>query len=265
MQAVRRDWAQTGAMILIVIFCIGAIGALQMPQLKALKARSQTVTTEQLQREVETEKAQLLLLRDSPTFGFNNLLADWVFLNFLQYFGDEPARSKTDYRLSPDYFDVILKRDPYFLQAYTFLSTSSAIYAGMPQRSVEIMRRELSRLKPNAPVPIYYAWRQLAIDELLFLGDGNAAKKSFETAAQWARASSFPDSQAAAAVSEQTANLLSRNPNSKTAQVAAWAMVLSNAPDAQTRKIALTHIQQLGSKIVGNADGSFSISPPHQD
>lgn len=249
----------------VALLCLILIGLIQMPQLQRLKTQSQTATVEDIRRNVEQEQVRLTLLKKLPAFGFDNLLADWTFLNFLQYFGDAPARAKTDFTLSPDYFEVILGRDPYFINAYTFLSTSSALYAGLPERSVTIARKGLSALKPNVPPESYYAWRQLGIDELLFLGDAQAARKSFETAASWAKQSSVPGSDRVAALSEQTAAFLASNPNSRTAQVAAWAMVLTSASDKRTHDTAILKIEALGSKVIPNSNGTFTIQPPAKD
>jgi hypothetical protein len=249
----------------IALLCLTLIGLLQMPQLQRLKTRSQTATVESIRWNAEQEQVRLTLLKKLPVFGFDNLLADWTFLNFLQYFGDAPARIKTDFTLSPDYFEVILGRDPYFLNAYTFLSTSSALYAGLPERSVAIARKGLSSLKPNVPPESYYAWRQLGIDELLFLGDAQAARKSFKTAASWANQSSVPGSDRVAALSEQTAAFLANNPDSKTAQVAAWAMVLTNASDKRTHDTAIRQIEALGGKVIPKPNGTFAIQPPAKD
>jgi hypothetical protein len=249
----------------IALLCLTAIGLLQIPQLQRLKTQSQTAAPAELQRDIEQEKVRLSLLKKTPSFGFENAIADWTFLNFLQYFGDTPARTKTDFTLSPDYFEVVLERDPYFINAYTFLSTSTALYAGLPDRSVTIARRSLSSLKPNVPPHSYTAWRQLGIDELLFLGDAQAAKRSFERAASWARQSTDPESAQVASLSEKTAAFLANNPNSKTAQVAAWSMVLTTAPDKRTHDIAISQIQQLGGKVIPNPNGTFSIQPPAKD
>ena len=208
---------------------------------------------------------QLALLKKMPSFGFENLIADWTFLSFLQYFGDVSAREKTDYRLSTDFFEVILDRDPYFIPAYTFLSTSGSIYAGAPERSTAIMKKALSTLKPSVPPDSFFAWRQLAIDQLLFLGDSQAAKESFETAAAWARQSLLPGSGDIAASSQQTANFLANNPDSKIAQASSWTMVLSSAPDERTRKTAAQRIESLGGKVILNPDGTFRIQLPPKD
>lgn len=265
--APRRGW-QRGWQVLLVLLvmsgCIVAIGWLQLPQLQKSK-QGQTVSVEEMQRDVEQERARLALLQQMPTLGFDNMIANWTFLNFLQYFGDTAARQKTDYSLSPDYFEVILRRDPYFLQAYTFLSTSASIYAGEPERSVALMEESLRSLKPNVPPDSFYAWRQLAIDQLLFLGDGEAARQSFLTAAQWATQSPLPGSREVATFSQQTADFLAENPDSKTAQVAAWAMVLTNAPDDRTRQTAEQRIEKLGGKVIQNSDGTLGVQPPVKD
>ena len=260
-----RNWSQTLLPWLVALACMGAIALLQIPQLQHQLHKSQTATAAQLQREIQAEQTRLSLLKTLPTFGFNNLIADWTFLNFLQYFGDNAARRKTDYRLSPDYFEVILSRDPHFLAAYTYASTSTALYAGLPERSIAIMKRSLQSLKPDAPPGSYYAWRQLGIDQLLFLGDAEAARQSFSTAADWARRSKVPGSEAVADLSQQTADFLSRNPTSKTAQISAWIMVLGSAPDDRTQKTAVERIEILGGKVIKNADGTYSIQAPPND
>lgn len=261
----RLVWKQRFMAALMILVSIAVIGWLQYFQLQNLRAKSQTASVEEIRQEVAAEEMRLAFLQKMPTFGFNNLIADWVFLNFLQYFGDEPARQKTDYTLSPDFFEVVLKRDPYFMQAYTFLSTSSSIYAGKPDRSIDLMKRGLESLKPNIPPNSYTVWRQLGVDQLLFQGDAAAARDSFQKAAEWAAQSSEPGSQNAAQISLRTADFLTQNPNSKTAQVSAWVMVLTNAPDDRTRQVAVQRIEALGGKLVKQPDGSFSIQSPPKD
>lgn len=250
---------------LVAVVCIGAIALLQVPQLRQLRQRSQTATVEQIRRDVLTEKTRLSFLQKTPSFGFDNLVANWTFLSFLQYFGDDTARAKTDYRLSADYFADVLQRDPYFLQAYLFASNSIALYSGMPETSVALMQQGLRSLKPNAPPGSYYVWRQLGIDQLLFLGDSQSARQSFETAANWAMVSPEPGSAEVAELSRQTAAFLANNPNSRTAQVAAWTMVLQSAPDDRTQQMAISQIAGLGGRVIQNPDGTFKIQAAPSD
>lgn len=250
---------------LIALLCIIAVGGLQIPRLNQLQGKGETPSPIELQRQIEAEKVRLNLLQKVPTFGFDNLVADWVFLNFLQYFGDDEARDVTGYQLSPEYFEVILARDPRFLEAYFFLSGSTSLYAGMPDRSVELMEEGLQQLSPKAPRKSYYIWRYKAIDELLFLGDAQAARQSFEKAAEWASTYEDEESQYVASISRQTAQFLARNPLSKSAQVSAWSMVLQNAMDDRTRQRAIDQIEALGGKVVTTPEGAVKIQLPQRD
>ncbi|NEP48589.1 MAG: hypothetical protein F6K65_07030 [Moorea sp. SIO3C2] len=251
--------------IIILLGCILAVGKLQQPQLNALKQSSKNTSPADLQRDVEATQVYLNLLERLPTFGFDNVLADWVFLNFLQYFGDQDARRITSYQLSPEYFDIIINRDPKFLTAYFFLSSSSSLYAGMPEKSVALMEKGLQSLSPKVPPQSYYVWRYKGIDELLFLGDPKAAQQSFQKSADWASQSPDEQSQNVAEISRKTADFISRNPTSKIAQVSAWSMVLNNSPDPRTSKIAISRIEALGGQVIITPEGAVKIKMPQTD
>jgi hypothetical protein len=261
----HSKWRQSIVVTITVLLSLLAVVVLQLPHLYKLKSGTQQATGEALQREVEQENLRLSLLQKFPAFGFDNLLADWVFLNFLQYFGDDKARLETGYSLSPEYFKIIVERDPRFLGAYIGLSTSISLYAGKPAESVALMEKGLKSMTPKMPAKSYYLWRLKGIDELLFLGNTQAAKQSFETAAEWA--SRYPDekSQQIAAFSRQTAAFLARNPSSKSAQINAWAMVLNNVIDERTRQIIINQIESLGGKVMVTPEGTVGIQLPETD
>jgi NAD-dependent DNA ligase len=250
---------------IVVLLCVVAIGALQIPQLNKLKDKAKTASLENLKTDVESERLRLHLLQKLPSFGFDNLVADWTFINFLQYFGDDPARAKTGYSLSPEYFEIILARDPYFLTAYLFLSGSTTLYAGMPERSVALMEQGLKSLSPQVPPKSYYVWRYKGTDELLFIGNTQAAKQSFEKAAQWASVYSDTESKKVTTLSAQTAQFLASNPKSKSAQISAWTIVLTNAFDQPTRQIAISRIQALGGKVSITSQGQVKVQLPQKD
>jgi len=261
---IHRNSSSIGVAFLALL-CMLGVGLLQLPQLDKHTSTTKTASLEMLKREIQSEKLRLQLLKKLPTFGFKNLLADGVFLKFLQYFGDDEARPKTGYSLSPEYFEVILGQDPHFLQAYLFLSTSTSLYAGMPERSIALTEEGLKSLSPTVPQKSYYIWRYKGIDELLFLGDAAKAQQSFATAARWASVYSDKESQQVQALSQRTAAFLADNPKSKSAQLAAWIMVLDNPVDAQTRKLALGRIAKLGAKVSITPQGALEVQPPKEE
>lgn len=257
----RQNLGQTLGAIAVGIAAIVGIGVLQKPRLEQLSNRALRTDAE-IQAEVSTQAQQLSLLQRSPAFGYDNLLADWAFLNFIQYFGDDDARQVTGYSLSPDFFEITTQRDPFFLDPYFFLSVSTSLYAGMPERAVELMNKGLSQMTPTMPADSFYLWRQKGIDEILFLGDATQAEQSFRTAADWARQSGIAGSEEVAVVSEQTAAFLANDPDSTKAQIGAWMMVLSTSPDSRVRQTALIRIEALGGKIIQEPNGSIAVQLP---
>lgn len=252
-------------LLAVAVACSVAIGNMQIPQLQKLSTKPEKLTPEQVKRDIEAETLYLRLARRTPSLGFRNVIANWTFLKFLQYFGDDDARNISDYRLSPEYFEVILGLDPRFLQAYLFLSGSTSIYAGMPERTIEIMDNALKSVTPYNPPRSYLIWRYRAIDELLFLGDAEVARRSFEKSADWASVYTDEESQFNGALSRRTAQFLARNPDSKLAQFSAWSMILFQAVDEKTRQRAVIEITALGGKVTRTPQGRFQVTPPTKD
>ncbi|MEH2209618.1 hypothetical protein [Nostoc sp.] len=249
----------------VISMCILGVGLIQFPQLQKLINRKEFASLETLKKEIKAENVRLNFLEKTPSFGYDNFIADLVYLNFLQYFGDDEIRDKTGYSLSPEYFEVILERDPRFLAAYRSLSISTSLYAGMPERAIAISEKGLKSLSPSVPEKSYYIWRYKGVDELLFLGNAKAAQQSFATAANWASKFSDAESQLIANTSQITAEFLSRNPNSKYAQISTWSMVLNNHADERTQKRAIKEIEALGGKIVTTPEGTNKIIFPPKD
>ena len=256
---------QQAGFIASILLAFGVIATIQAPQLATLKHQSKTLSKADLRREEAKTKTQLSLVKTVPTFGFKNLVADWYFLDFLQYSGDGDARKIAGYGSAIDYFDVILDRDPRFFYAYYYLSNAGTLYAGQPERSVALMDRGLKSLTPKVPDGSYYIWRLKAVDELLFLGKVPEAQKSMLMAAKWAREVGDEEGKRVAILSEKTASYLARNPKSKQAQFDAWNMVLSTAVDEPVIKRAVAEIRALGGKVTVDAKGQLKVNAPHTD
>lgn len=249
----------------VILLSLVGIAGLQKPHLNRILSKSKNASETELKREVKTEKARLNVIKSMPSLGFNNLIADWAMLNFIQYFGDDEARDRTGYELNPQYFDIIVDRDPRFLEAYIFLSNSISIYAGQPEKTVALMEKGLKSLSPDMPPKYYYIWRYKGTDELLFLDKPKEAQRSFEMAAEWASRRSDPESQSVAGVSRRTAEFLSKNAGSKKGRVGAWSMVLQSAVDDRVRKLAIERIEALGGKVIVSPQGGVQILLPKED
>jgi hypothetical protein len=125
---------------------IAAILGLQQQQLHALQNPASETLAADATNEEQQRELQLALLESLPDFGFRNLWADWVFLIFLQYFGNFEYRQETSYRLSGDYFEIILDRDPYAYLPYEYLSSSVSLFAGEPERAVALQEKRIESI-----------------------------------------------------------------------------------------------------------------------
>jgi hypothetical protein len=251
-----------------VIALFGSIAlALQFPKLNQ-KSVGQTVESDRLWLKQEEARLQATALIPKQGFGFNNLIANWTFLGFLQYFGDDVARikNKTGYSLSPKYFQIIINRDPRFLSSYLYLSTSVSIFAAQPRQTVNLIALGAKSLVPEIQSLAYQVWRRKGIDELLFLGDSLAASQSFVTAAEWADWAKFDpnaleETKIVSKISRETAAFLKTNPNSRAARINGWVSVLSSAIDRKTQEIAVAELDRLGITVVFDREGKFNLMP----
>lgn len=251
---------KTIAISVALFFCV-----VVMQRQRLDPRENQSSQIHDLNRQEEIISTNLALGQQLPSLGFDNFIANWFFLQFLQYFGDTPAREVNGYSLSPEFFKIIIPNDPYFRLFYIFMSGSTSNFAGQPEVSIELLSEGLQHMTPTVPDDSFYLWRYKAVDQLLFLGDGEAAQQSFQTAADWARQSSHADAPFIAENSQRTADFLANNPDSRFAQINSWFTVLANAFDDATRQRAIERIEALGGQVVPNERGGFSIQLPTED
>ena len=264
MTRLHYRWTNQLAAVGLILLCSVLIATAQRLRLNSLKVESNERSRSQLQREVAQEALELNFLEVVPNFNFKNLMANWSFIKFLIYFGDDLAREHTGYELTPEYFKITLQEDPRFIPAYFSMSASLSLYLGRADFSAEMTQQGLQRLSPKDPLGSYYIWRYLGTDQLLFLGEGQAAEQSFTRATEWAREYSDPESQFIAQISSATAQFLKSNVQSKQAQFQAWQLVLFNATDDRTRQRAIASMEELGGRVILDSDGRVTqlIPPP---
>jgi hypothetical protein len=257
----RSDLLHGGVMVI----ALAIVAVLQIPQLEQLKNKSINYDLDSLNKEQSLVNLKLDFLEKMPSFGLDNVVANLTFMEFLGYFGDESARNITGYQDTFNYFDVIVGKDPRFIDSYLFLSNTGTIYAGQPEKAIALTEQGLKSLTPALPKQSHFVWRYKGLDELLFLGDSQAAQKSFETAAEWAFFHQDEVSQRVGDQSKQTAEFLANNPDSVYAQIGAWSMLLTNTRDKFTQNLAIAKIESLGGKVDIDEEGRVRIVPPAED
>ena len=245
--------------ILISITLIKGIIALQKTQIEISKEYNQ----QEYNRQESKEKTTASLLAKMPGFGFDNLIADWAFIKFLVYFGDSEIRQHTGYAATTNYFRAVVKKDPHFVKAYFNMSPATSLFAGNPQESNSLLEQGLASITPLSHPDSYALWIYKAVDELLFLGDSAAAKRSYDNGIEWASYYDDDRSKAVSARMKQMSKFLATNPDSVEAQIGSWFQLLTNARDNTTRQRAIDNIERLGGKIKFTPNG-VTVTVPEE-
>lgn len=231
-----------------LILAICTVGIIKLQSKHYHNSLKQASATNYLSAE-STQKQAINLQKIIPSFGLDNLRSDWLYLSYLQYLGDREARNKTGYSLIPDYFETIIKYDPHFTEAHLNLATANSLYAGKPEKTVALMERVLESISPEISPEVSFLWTHKGLDELLYLGDTQAAKKSYLTAAKWASKRKDKLGGKIAKENLKTAKFLDSNPDTREAQILAWSMILPNIKDEQSRQVVIDKIQALKSEL----------------
>jgi hypothetical protein len=208
----------------IAALAIAGIIKLQQPQLSQLSAREVASSEDQRQ-----EALKLSLVSRSPSFGFDNLVADWAFLNFIQYDGNSATRKAVGYDLAPKYFDLITRLDPRFVDTYVFLSGIMSYQMGKPDEAIALMDRGTTALTPKAHPKAFLVWRIKGLDQLLMANDLRASQFSYDQAGDWALASSDASSREVGPIFKQTAEFIRTDPDNKQMLLWSWSSIYDQA------------------------------------
>lgn len=231
------------------------------------QARTQTPESDRLWVEQEEKKLKAMQKLPPRGFGFNNLIADYTFISFLQYYGDDVARveHKTGYGLSKEYFQIIVSRKPYFFSSYSYLASSISVLSGEPQTSIALIEKALEQLAPERFPLTYTLWQIKAIDEMLFLGDNQRAKKSTLKAIEAIDRAKFPPD--AQENIKMIRNLLTQRVEFLSGEFdpirfkrLGWFLILNNAPDLRIRQIAVAELQKIGVPIEITPTGEVKLN-----
>jgi hypothetical protein len=255
-----------GILFNILLIALTVLGILIL-QNQSINKNQQVLTTESYQQQDKKDRQKLNIISLLPTFGLQNIWADWIFLQFIQYFGDGKARLATDYDQCPLYFKTIVGQDPRFVDAINYLDVCTSIFAGYPLESIQYMKNSLPKMKAKMEgvrIRPYYIWRSLGIGQLLFQGKPLEAAQSYQRAIDWAKI--YQDSESNNFINnlQQSVNFLAKNPDSKMAQIGAWASVLGNNPDEKTLKRVTKEVEALGGTVKIGLDGQVKFIVPEE-
>lgn len=249
-------YLKAGASFLTVLICSGSIVCFQKANLKQQESAKSDLAYIREEKQL-TNLAKIL--QQIPSFGFDNLLADWAFLQFVQYYGDTEAREVTGYSVVTDYFETVVNRDPNFIQSHLIMSPANSLFAARPQKTVELMNKASKLVTPQTPGYPFLLWTYKATDEILFMGNIEAAKNSYKMAAKWASMRNDELGEEMASRYRTSTEFLATNPDSTDAQIKAWINVLNQASDEKTQQHVMNKLEALGVDISIDEKGKIKV------
>lgn len=123
--------------------------------------------------------------------GYDQLVADYYWLEFIGYFGDSQARSRDNYALAHQYLELVTALDPNFVQPYWFAAFAVGAEEKRPLTAAKIIERGIACNQDNWYLP-YIA----GINMYLFAHDDLQAARYYRMAAKFPQAPSWLGRQA---------------------------------------------------------------------
>jgi len=211
--------------------------------LVALIGYSHKKTAELLKRESGGQQSDNALPSASAvrvlSLGYDQLLADWYWLAFVQYIGDGDARAKDHYAAADKYLDLIVGLDPGFIKAYWFASFIVGSEQQQPERAAKFIDRGIQANPNNWFLPFI-----AGINQYLYAKNDVAAAKYYKMAAK------FPD--APKWLGRQATILEARIP-SIIKEINIWDSVYHSDADQLVKEKARTRLITLWSQVYKSA------------
>lgn len=191
--------------------------------------------------------------------GYEQLFADWWWLNFVQYYGNTPERIKDHFAFAYSYLDLITRLDPRFIEPYWFTAFAVGSEQKRPDLAAQVIDRGIAANPDNWRVPFI-----AGVNQYLFAHDDRRAAEYYKLAAAVPDAPAWLNRQAQILASNTPAlikrtltwdNIYRSSTETRVKEAARkqlveiWTRVYKLSPSMQARKRALAELERLGMPV----------------
>jgi tetratricopeptide (TPR) repeat protein len=170
----RKQNVRTKSIVLTLLGCLPLVAVVAYSHEK-IASLLQKETVEAPQTTLPPPEAVKLC-----AMGYDQLVADWYWLSFVQYIGDSEGRSRDKYAQADKYLDLIVGLDPKFVKAYWF----AAFVVGGDQKQPELAAKFIDRGIEANPNNWYLPFIG-GINQYLFAHNDLAAAKYYRMASKF--------------------------------------------------------------------------------
>jgi hypothetical protein len=169
------------------------------------------------------------------SLGFDDLAADLLWLQLVQYAGDSAARAKDNGCLTEDMVESILAADPHFIQAYWFAAFLIGGDQNQPAVADRILRKGIEVNSNNWYLPFI-----AGLNEYLYAHDEQAAAHYYRMAARFPQAPNWL---------ERQAKILEARIPSEVKNANVWQTVYDSATSAEVKQRARDNLRRIWIRI----------------
>lgn len=173
------------------------------------------------------------------SLGFDRLLADILWLGFVQYSGDTQVIYQGKFPLGYQYTDLITELDPHFIKPYWFGCFTIGYWQKRPDLADRILRRGIAQNPGVWTVPF-----MAGVNQYLFAHNDRKAAEYYRQAARLPGAPDYLN---------RHADILEANIPAQVKEVRTWKSLFLSANDPGVKEAARAKLVQLWSKIYTEA------------
>ncbi|MBC7882936.1 MAG: hypothetical protein H7Y37_16715 [Anaerolineae bacterium] len=167
------------------------------------------------------------------TLGFSNLIADWQWLQYVQYFGDQQARQQSGYGQSEEALEQIAALNPQFVFVYVQANYAVAEAMHQPEKAVRFLLKGAQK-NPGKQDALgmpgtWYLYRLAASIVFRHFNDYERSAQLFTLAAA---------EPGAPAVMKENAAYFFHAANDQERAIRLWKEFYQEAPTAQMKRAA---------------------------
>ncbi len=169
------------------------------------------------------------------SLGFDQFLADFYWLQFVQYLGDSEQRAKDNYADAERYVDLIASLDPKFINAYYFAAFIIGSEQHSPNLAAQIIDRGIEANQDSWYLPFI-----AGINQYLYAHDEVKAAKYYRMAAKFPEAPKWLGRQA---------EILEAKIPSTIKEINVWDSIYNSSTDSVIKERARKKLASLWLKV----------------
>jgi hypothetical protein len=173
------------------------------------------------------------------SLGYDRLLADYYWLEFVQYVGDTVPRERDNYPEASRYIDLIITLDPQLVKTYYFAAFIIGKEQNRPNEAADFIERGMRANQDNWYLPFL-----AGVNQYLYAHDEDEASRYYRLASTYPHAPKWL---------AQQADILKAKIPSYIKEINIWDSLYRSAKDSESKEKARVKLYSLWQAVYKSA------------